>query len=82
MSAINMYTLDKEQFEDSCDVVKACVMQALVREGLLDAEKADAWAASHTVIVRKKSFFRTVTDRFLKAESKENWDYYLVVEKK
>ena len=82
MMAINMYHFDKEHFEDSCDVVKAVVVQALVREGLLGSEKADAWAASHTVIVRKKSFFRTVTDKFLKAESRENWDYYLVVEKK
>ena len=79
MSALAMFQYTTSDIEDTADVLKAILLKALVGDGLLTTENADDWAATHTLIIRKKSIFRTLTDRWLNTPEKEHAWYWLVV---
>ena len=76
---MQLYNLTKEQMEDWFDHVKASVLVSLVREGALDEEWADRWAESHTLLLRRKSIFRTITDKWSK--EKESDKLFILVVK-
>lgn len=69
-----------EQLESMSDQVKMSVVQAMVREGVLEADMADNWCKTHTVILRKKTFFRTIT-KLWSRESENSEGAYIVVVK-
>jgi len=52
--------LSVEDLENDIDTVKIVLIHALVKDNLLDAEKADMWAASHTIILRKDFWFKRI----------------------
>ncbi|KKL94959.1 hypothetical protein LCGC14_1859510 [marine sediment metagenome] len=80
MATSSIYTLTTEEFEDSLDHAKASVMKALVGDGLLEEDVADKWSLSHTVIVRRKSVFKSFLSNLWKdAKTKEGESYYLIV---
>jgi hypothetical protein len=79
MATINTWNMTQENMEDTADMVKAIVAEAMVGDGLLPAEVADAWCASHTVIMRKKSIFRTISDLWKKAEESQKGMMLMVV---
>ena len=63
-----VFTLDKGDMEEALDQAKAVVLISLVNEGVIKLEDAETWASTHTVILKKKGFFRTLTDRWKKTE--------------
>lgn len=73
------FTLDKEDLENTADLVKELVMKALVKDGLLNFEDAENWSKVHTVLVAKKAFFRTLSGLWNK--EKENGKVYLNIVK-
>ena len=79
MSSLEMFQYTTSDIEDMADVLKAILLKALVSDGLLIAELAEEWAVTHTLIIRKKSIFRTLTDRWLNVAEKEHAWYWLVV---
>ena len=72
-----MYGFDLSTLEDHSDAVKAAVLKALVRDGLLSEEQADTWASSHTVLHRHKNIFRTVSNIWEK--NIESNGYYVII---
>ena len=79
---MQVYSLTVEDLEGTADTVKAAVLRDLVQEGMLVAEIADMWAANHTLIMRRKTFFRTVTDLWKKIPEDVKNCYWIVVAKK
>ena len=77
MSAGGMYSL--RELEEHSDKTKAAILQALMREGLLEDEVAEKWCETHTIILRKKGIFRTITDKFFKVEEEENVYNFIIV---
>jgi hypothetical protein len=61
-------------------VVKLAIVMSMVRENLIDSKIADEWCTTHTVILKKKSIFRTISNLFLNAENADT-RYYIVVKK-
>ncbi len=59
---MEMYSYTRSDLEDTFDSVKVAILLALIKEDVVKAEAAEEWAKTHTVIVREKSFFRTLTD--------------------
>ena len=81
MGTLAMFQYTTSDMEDTADVLKALLLKSLVDDGLLTPTLADDWAANHTLIIRKKDIFRTLTDRWCKQEEKECAWYWLVVER-
>jgi hypothetical protein len=77
---MKVMTYTKEQLEDYSDQVKIAVMRSLVNEKVLEQEQADEWCENHTVVLRSRSIFRTITQKWLKSEKTEG-DFVLVVKK-
>ena len=69
-------TYTKEELEEFMDTVKAVILVDLVNKGLLEGDIADMYAEQTTVILKNKSFFRTITDRWKKEPTSPN--YYLL----
>lgn len=79
---MQVYSLTTEDLEGTADAIKVAVLRDLVAEGLLGSEPAEAWAATHTPIVRRKAFFRTLTDLWKKTPDDASNVYWMVVAKK
>jgi len=73
---MQVFNFNKEELEETLDQVKAAVLLDLVYEGLLDFDTAERYATVKTVVLRKKGFFRTITDRWKKTEPDNG---YLIV---
>jgi len=73
---MHILNFDMAKLSDTLDQVKACVLLDLVYEGLLDFDTAERYATIKTVVLRKKGFFRTITDRWKKTEPDNG---YLIV---
>ena len=71
--------MTSEDLEFFADVVKARVLSALVAEGALNIDFAEEWASTHTVLKRKKGFFRTLTDKWTKQEEEASTSFCIVV---
>jgi hypothetical protein len=78
MGGIEMWSVTISEVESLADDLKMFVVGAMVRDGLLEKEVADEWAKEHTIIVRKKNIFRTITNLWEKAEEAKGY-YFLVV---
>ncbi len=65
---IESWSFDRTQLDDHGDMVKVSVLRALVQENLLTQEVADDWAAVHAVKLVEKTLWRTLSDRWVKAE--------------
>jgi len=79
---MELYSLTKENLESHSDQVKVSVLDALVSDGLLQLDEAELWCERHTLILSKKSFFRTISDKWRKRDSVNGVGYLLVVSKK
>lgn len=80
MTSVEYSYMDTRGMENYADHIKIVVLAALVRDGKLTEQDAEKWATSHTIIRRKKGFFRTISDVFAKTEEAET-GYLLVVKK-
>lgn len=72
------YTMTNEDLEETADVVKVTVLDALVKEGFIKYEEADTWCASHGVKVIKKNIWRTLSDKWRKETECEGILYQMV----
>jgi hypothetical protein len=52
--------LSTEDLENDIDTVKIVLIHALVKDNLLDAEKADMWADSHGVVLKEERWFKRI----------------------
>lgn len=73
-----VFTLDKSGLEEALDQAKAVVLISMVNEGLISLEDAEIWAATHTIVLKKKGFFRTLTDRWKKSDEVEGHLMFVV----
>lgn len=76
-----MFNMTQEELEDFADSVKVVVLEALVADGLI-GQAADQWAEKTTILYRKKSFFRTLTDKWLKQKTETSQYHCIVVSKR
>jgi hypothetical protein len=78
VGTIQTYNFSQTEAEDFMDKTKSVVMSALVKEGVLEYEEAEEWSKTHTVILRKKTIFRTITNIWTEATEIDG-SYLLVV---
>ena len=76
---MELYQLTKENLENTADEIKVVILSALVSGGYITLDAAEVWCENHTVILRKKRFFRTWSTRWRK--EKEDGLVYIVVKK-
>ena len=81
MAGMTMFHVTIDEMEDDADHVKIMVMDALVKDGLIPRDVAEAWAEHNTVIIRRKSIFRTLSDKWRKEKVEQGKMYYLVVKR-
>jgi len=75
---MNIYSLTKDDLENTADKIKPVVLAALVKDGLISQADAETWCENHTVILRKKSFFRTLSDKWHKTKDDSGLIYIVV----
>jgi len=61
---MHVLTFTKEELEEIFDKVKAVILADLVRDGYMEMDEAESYATTTTVILKKKGFFRTVTNKW------------------
>ena len=69
------------ELEETADTIKVSILSHLVNDKLIEKAKADDWCKSHTIIFRKKSFFRTITNTWEKRKESSGGEYILIVTK-
>ncbi len=80
MSTLAMFQYTTSDIEENADILKTIILKALVSDDLLAPEIAEEWAVSHTLIIRKKSIFRTLSERWKKEEQRDHQWYWIVVQ--
>lgn len=73
------YNFCKEDLEENYDSAKVAVIRSLVLEGYMDSEEAEEWCRTHTIILRRKNVFRTLSNLWQKTEKSKSGHYILVV---
>ena len=81
MATMELYRMTRKELEDFADQVKAAVVSALVGEGYCEEETADQWCARHTILLRNKSIFRTITKLWKEDEGYELADVVMIVKR-
>ena len=71
-----------ENLELNADSTKVAILSALVEENLIDGKIAEEWCETHTIILRKKNIFKTMTDKWFKSEDAAAEILYTIVVKK
>ncbi len=74
-----MYSSSLRDIEEAADQVKSCILHAMVADGTLSEELAEEWAATHAVLYRKKSFFRTLSNLWHKQKEVTNGHNIIIV---
>jgi hypothetical protein len=74
-----LYTHSHTDLEDNADFVKMVTINALVHDGYLTNEEGEEWCKHNTIILRKKSIFRTISDLWKKTKESKDSLHYLVV---
>ena len=74
------FTQTLEDLETTADVIKTTTLTSLVREGYLTFDEAEEYSKTHTVICRKKSFFRTLSNLWHKEKEEHSKYYYIMVQ--
>lgn len=63
MSAIATYSFTDKELEDYADYLKTIIVGNLINDGIImDGKEADVWCKTHTLVIVKKPFWRTVTN--------------------
>jgi len=81
MAIIDSYEYTRESLEDLADVIKRIVVEALVEDDYLVDKEADEWCKNTTILLRKKSFFQTISNLWKKEESAKNGFIFIIVSK-
>jgi hypothetical protein len=75
---MHVFNFTKEDLEEALDQAKAAVLLDLVYEGIVDFDTAERYATVKTVVLRKKGFFKTITDRWKKTEADDGYVMVIV----
>ncbi len=75
------FLFDIPKLEDAYDTVKILVLEGLIRDNLIDEKKAEKWAQNNTMIIRKKSIFKTLSDRWKNEKTSNNQHTTILVTK-
>ena len=78
MSTIEVWRYSRSDLEEVADHIKAGVILTLVSEELLDKKEANNWSKTHTLILRKKSFFQTLLEKVIKTDGEDNIKFIVV----
>jgi hypothetical protein len=78
MATMHMYSHTRSELEDFLDQAKVAIVSALIDDGLLCSQEAEEWTATHTIILRRKNIFRTISNLWKKAPKIEGL-YFIVV---
>lgn len=78
---MQLYSYTKEELEELADQIKSLILGNLVSKGLIDYDIAEQYTADNTVILREKSIFRTISDKWKKIEDNAKGYYMIVVDK-
>lgn len=73
---MDVFRFTKEDLEEILDQAKATVLIDLVQEGIVAFDTAEEYAMQNTIVLKKKNFFRTLTDKWKKAPES---NYYMIV---
>ena len=68
--------------EELVESVKVAVLKSLIKQNLIEENIAEEWCENHTIIFKKKSFFKTISDKWLKEKELTENNTYLIVVKK
>ena len=79
MAIQEMLSLSKRDLEEYFDSVKVQILKALVDEGHVESKVAEKWTQDHTVLVRDKTIFRTISNLWQKEEAVDG--FYLSIAK-
>jgi len=71
MATISTWNLHRDEMDDLADNAKALVVAALVDEGELDKDIGNEWCKTHTLVLRKKTMFRTLLEKIVQKESEQ-----------
>ena len=80
MATISYFTVD-EINDELLDKTKVQVLSALVDDGLIEKDVAEVWAAEHTIQIKKRDVFGTLSDFFTKRkEAREDslWTFQIL----
>lgn len=78
MSSLDMYSLTKMDMEEQAETIKLTIFKALVRDGVIDFDVADKWCQTHSVILTKKTIFKTISNLWEKKDSSGGYFYSVV----
>lgn len=76
---MEVYTFSVAEFEDVLDRTKVTLLRDLVRKGMIDFEEAEKYCATHTIIVRKTSIFRTISRAWSDKQDEVDKGSYMIV---
>ena len=76
---MNTYTCTKESLEEIIEQAKIAILSTLSGQGLICEEEANKWCENHTIILRDKNVFRTLTDKWIR--EKESGPYLITVKR-
>ena len=62
--------------------IKVVTLEALVTEKIIDEKVAEEWCENHTIILRKKSIFKTISNKWRKSKSTVGNRSFMIVVKK
>jgi len=74
------FAMSKEDIESNVEAAKLIILGGLVHDSVMTQEAADKWAANHTIIFRKKPFFRRLINAVKNPDTNSN-DYSFVLVK-
>ena len=60
MTTIDVFEMTANQLQSQADLVKALVLEQLVRDGLVDKASADTWGRRHTLVFTKRRWWRSL----------------------
>lgn len=64
---MEVYTMHPGEIEELLDSSKTIILASLVAEGYIADDVADDWCRNHTLVVRKKTMFRTISKLWKRA---------------
>lgn len=76
---MDTFTYDINELEGLMDQVKALTLRDLILKGLLEYDAAEDYAINHTILLRKPGIFRTISDKWLKAQNTIGKGYRIII---
>jgi len=77
-----VYSFTHSDLEENADFIKTVIVKSLIEDGLLPEKEAEEWCKNHTLVIKTKSIFRTISELWNESEeATDGYFYYIVVGK-